>query len=333
MRLARSDIGLKRVYPLLESLAALIVGVIGGFIVAAALGYDPVASISLILLSGLGNLEYLFSISMPLALSALAFILPLRAGLFNIGVEGQAYIGALAAIYILSLGLGFPLPVILAPLAGALAGFLIGVLKVYRGVNEVVSSIMLNWTLFYTVSFTVSRYLRDPLIVHQSVRVDRMLPALEALILTLAIVIAVHIILYRTTLGYHIRVMGSSPEALKYSGGSESRSIIVAMTLGGLLGGLAGTLQVYAVSGFIDVTMSAVFGTGFMGIAVGLIGRATPIGVLPASILISALIIGGHRLELRLGAPPELADVIIGVMVLALSAPYALRLLSLKLWG
>lgn len=333
MRLARDDISLKRVYPVLESLAALVIGVIGGFAVAAALGYDPVASISLILLSGFGNLEYLFSISIPLALSALAFILPLRAGLFNIGVEGQAYVGALASICILSLGLGFPLPVVLAPLAGALVGFLIGVLKIYRGVNEVVSSIMLNWTLFYIVSFTISRYLRDPMIVHQSIRVDRMLSALEALIIALAIVTAVHIILYRTTLGYHIRVMGSSPEALKYSGGSEPRGILAAMSLGGLLGGLAGALQVYTVSGFIDVTMSAVFGLGFMGIAVGLIGRATPMGVLPSSILISALVIGGHRLELRLGAPPELADVIIGVMVLALSAPYALRLLSSRLWG
>ncbi|MDM7274921.1 MAG: ABC transporter permease [Thermoprotei archaeon] len=330
--LAMGESGLRKVYPVLESLAALIAGIIGGFIVSAVLGYDPFASISLILLSGFGNIEYLLSISVPLTLSALAFIVPLRAGLFNIGVEGQAYVGALAAVYVSSLT-GFPLPIILAPLAGALIGFLIGVLRVYRGVNEVVSSIMLNWTLFYTVSFTISRYLRDPVIVHQSVRVDRMLSALEALLIALAITIAVHTILYRTTLGYYIRVMGSSPEALKYSGSSESRVTLTAMSLGGVLGGLAGALQVYTVSGFIDVTMSAVFGIGFMGIAAGLIGRATAVGALPASILISALIIGGHKLELVLGAPPELADVMIGVMMLALSAPYALRLLSSKVLG
>ncbi|MEM0491298.1 MAG: ABC transporter permease [Acidilobaceae archaeon] len=318
------------VAPIIETILSLILGFTISIIVLESLDYDSIRSIQLMLIHGFRDISYLLSISSPLILSALAFLVPLRAGLFNIGSEGQVYAGALLFLYISQYN-GI-LAILLGAISGAIIGGLIGFIRAYRGVNEVISSIMLNWTLFYMVMFIVTRYLSDPIYTHQSIRAGLILGFIELLLLAITSTIVIHIILYSTTLGYEIRLLGSSIRAAKYSGVNVDSTIFKSMAIGGMLAGLAGALRV-SNTGFIDITMSALFGLGFTGIGVALIGRAHPLAVIPSALLVSGLTIGGHRVELRLGTPPELADVIVGIIILALSIPYAFSILQVKLRG
>ncbi|MCX8196370.1 MAG: hypothetical protein N3F67_04765 [Acidilobaceae archaeon] len=289
-----------------------------------ALGYDAASSLLTMFSYGFGNPEYLAAVAAPLVLSALAFLIPFKAGMFNIGGEGQAYLGALLFLYA-SQGLG-ALGIAAGALAGALLGGLVGALRAFLGVNEVIASIMINWTLFYVTLFSVSKYLTHPEYPHRSIDVGFSLGAPYSLLLAALAALAAYALLYRTLLGYEIRVVGSSPRAAAYAGIDARRAAVISMAIGGLFGGLAGTLKVMYV-GHIDATMSALFGVGFLGIGVALIGRANPLGSVASALLLAGMIIGGHWMELRLGTPPELTDVIVGTTVLVLSAPYALKLL------
>jgi len=318
--------------PLLESILALLVGFIGGALALTAFGYNAIESLQVMLVYGFSDIEYLLLKSAPLMLTALAFLIPLKAGLFNIGGEGQAYAGAIAAIFMSRFGFYIAIPA--GAIAGCIIGLLIGLLRAYRGVNEVVSSIMFNWTLYYLSLFALSRYLYDPVYTHQSVRVDRMLSLPETIIIALVTVTLAFMLLYNTELGYKIRVTGSSLSVARYAGLNVNVVTLQSMAIGGLFGGLAGSLQVYGVTGVVDTTLSTLYGLGFLGIGVALIGRSSPLAVIPASILVSGLIIGGQWMELRFRIAPELADVVVGIVILSLSVPYAYRVIALRLgWG
>lgn len=316
---------------LIEVTLSISIGLLGGALALAVFNYDPLGALHVMFSKGFSDLEYLVLKSTPLILSALAFLVPLRAGLFNIGGEGQLYAGALVALYMSKAGYYIAIPA--GVLAGGIIGLLIGLLRVYRGVNEVVSSIMFNWVLFYTTLFVISRYLYDPVYTHQSIRVDRMLNLAELTILAVGASLLAYTLLFHTRTGFEIRLMGSSPKAARYAGVNMNLAILQSMFIGGLMGGFAGVLQVYGVTGVVDTTLSSLYGLGFLGIGVALIARANPLAVIPASALVAGLLIGGQWMELRFRVAPELADVIVGIIILSLSAPYAYRLLTSRLWG
>ncbi len=313
----------------IEVLLSLAVGFSGGSLALLAFGYNPVENLQIMIFHGFRDVGYLILKSSPLVLTALAFLIPFKAGLFNIGGEGQLYAGALVALYLSQVGFYIAIPA--GALAGLLVGVMIGLLKVVRGVNEVVSSIMLNWTLFYLSLFTIQRYLLDPVYTHQSIRVDRMLNLPEVLMVTLLSSIAAHLLLFNTELGYKIRVAGSSPKVARYAGINFNTITLQSMAIGGFFAGFGGAIQLYGVTSVIDTTLSSLSGLGFLGIGVALIGRGNPLAVIPAAILVSGLIIGGHWMELKGGVAPELADVVIGIVILSLSVPYAYRVITSRL--
>jgi ABC-type uncharacterized transport system permease subunit len=299
---------------LLEVTLALAVGFVGGALALTAFGHNALENIQVMISYGFRDLGYLLLKSAPIVLTALAFLVPLKAGLFNIGGEGQLYAGAITALLLSKAGFYLAIPA--GALAGLLVGVAIGLLRVVRGVNEVVSSIMFNWTLYYLSMFAIQRYLLDPVYTHQSIRVDRVLS------------------LYNTELGYRIRVAGSSSRVARYAGVNLNIVTIQSMAMGGLLAGLGGAIQVYGVTTVVDTTLSSLYGLGFLGIGVALIARGNPLAVIPAAVLVSGLLIGSHWMELRGRVAPELADVVIGVVILALSAPYAYRVLASRMgWG
>ncbi|MCS7107616.1 MAG: ABC transporter permease [Acidilobaceae archaeon] len=308
-----------------ETALALAAAVFVTSLLLLLLGYDPVSSLAVMFTYGLGNVEYVAAVAAPLVLSALAFLIPLRAGLFNIGGEGQAYLGALSFLYF-SQQFG-ALGLLAGGLMGALLGGTLGALRAFLGVNEVIASIMTNWTLYYVTLFLVSRHLTHPEFPHRSIDVGFFLGSWTSFLLALALALLALVLLYNTLLGYEIRVLGSSRRAAAYAGIDVRRVTVLSMSIGGLFGGTAGALKVMYV-GHLDTTMSALFGVGFLGIGVALIGKSHPIGAVLSAAFLASMIIGGHWVELRLGTPPELTDVIVGVMVLVLSAPYALKLLQ-----
>ena len=244
----------------------------------------------------------------PVTLTALGIALGFRAGLFNIGAEGQMLIGGLAAVVVgfsfpdLPVYIHLPLALIVGALGGALWAALAGWLKAATGAHEVITTIMLNLIATQLTSYL----LRNPPIqkpgrhdpISQSVVDSAILPKLlgwfdpnlrlnAGILIVLAMVVVVYWLLFRTTLGFEFRASGLNPFAARYAGMRSGLIIVAVMAIGGALAGLAGGIQVLGVLGRASPGFSG--GAGFNGIAVALLGRSHPVGVLLAGILFGAI--------------------------------------------
>lgn len=330
-----SDLALR----ILGSAFSITVGLLTASLIIALSGSDPLKGLVTIFSGGFSDPSYLAGrLSIYLA-AALGFAIPARAGLFNVGVEGQVYMGALTSLTV-SLATGsWILSLALGALAGGLLGVLAGALKAYRGINEVVSTIMLNWIFYYISILAVTYWLYDPIYTHQSRKVppEARLPslglseALSTLLLSLALALVAHVILYRTSLGYSIRVSGSSPAAAAYAGIDLKRIALASMALGGLFAGAGGALNVIGINYYIDAPLTSLYGLGFEGIGVSLIGWNSPLGCVAASLVFSLLLIGGQWAQVELGVPKELIDVALGAVVVSMAAPAAYILLARRI--
>jgi len=308
-------------FPLLAVLAAFL---IGGLIVLA-IGDNPFTVYRLLLSSAFGffdalgnftfdNWGYTLFNATPLIFTGLAVALALKCGLLNIGAEGQLYAGSFAAAWV---GFTFtklpgPLLVLLAMLAamlmGAIWGAVPGLLKARFGSHEVINTIMMNFIAAGLASFLLQRYYKapgDPIMQSGPIAEQGHLARLHTLFppfpqripLNLAFLLAllaaflVWLFLWRTKWGFEIRAVGSNPFAAEYGGVSVQRQIVLAMALSGALAGMVGINEVlgYRYRYYHDFSP----GYGFTGIAVALLGRNHPLGIVLAAILFGALIRGG----------------------------------------
>ncbi|MDI3474633.1 MAG: ral nucleoside transport system permease protein [Thermococcaceae archaeon] len=315
---------------ILEVLMSLIIAFAVGTVVLVVLGYDPIRVYSILFKYGYGNTDYLLKKSTPLLLTGLAFSVPAIAGVFNIGGESQLYVGAITALLVAHYT-GSAIPaVIIGTAAGALLGLTIAALRVYRNINEVITAIMLNWTFFYFIAYLVSAKYANPKVPHESVPVPPGARIGGIFFIAVLTALTYYYVLHFTEIGYKMRVSGVSPQSARYAGFSPEKMVLTSMLLGGAAAGLGGALLVLGATYTIDTTLSAIYGIGFTGIGIGLLGRNNPVGIIFSSLFMSGLIIGGQWVELKTGAPPELADTLIGVIVIALAVPYAYRLLMKK---
>lgn len=275
--------------------------------------------------------------STPLVLGGLAVGIAFKAGLFNIGAQGQFLIGGFgAAVVGASLaGAPGPLAVTIAVLAGALAGalygFVPGALKAWTGAHEVVTTIMLNYIAVFLIAYLVSEPLRAagftfprtgdlgnaelPVLVGRSGHIG--------ILFAVAAVPLAWWLLWRTTIGFEIRTVGANPNAARYAGMRPARLTILTMALCGLLAGLAGAGQILGVTGF----MSAAYGTsvGFDSIAVALLGRAHPLGIAFSAVLFGAMRAGAPLMQIETDVPIEIIDIIQAVILLFLAADVIVR--------
>ena len=280
----------------------------------------------------------------PVTLTALGIALGFRAGLFNIGAEGQMLIGGLAAVVV---GFSFPdlpgyihlpLALIVGALGGALWAALAGWLKAATGAHEVITTIMLNLIATQLTSYL----LRNPPIqkpgrhdpISQSVVDSAILPKLlgwfdpnlrlnAGILIVLAMVVVVYWLLFRTTLGFEFRASGLNPFAARYAGMRSGLIIVAVMAIGGALAGLAGGIQVLGVLGRASPGFSG--GAGFNGIAVALLGRSHPVGVLLAGILFGALEAGGRQMKVSAGVRIDLIAIIQALIIVFVAAPLLMR--------
>lgn len=323
----------------LSPVAAVGAALLAGSAFIAAIGEDPLALWSLVFAeafgTGYGLGQTLFKAT-PLVFTGLAVALGFRAGLFNIGAEGQLYLGGFAAgLAGLALaGLPWPLPLLGCALAAALAGgvwgAIPGALKARFGAHEVINTIMLNFVAFALVS-----YLGRPHFMFESVRtaelppaawlprLDALWPALRgspanaALLLGLALAAGVGAFLFRTRRGYELRAVGLNAAAAEYGGIHVGRAQLLALALSGAVAGLGGLNFVNGYKHWFELGFSG--GAGFLGIAVALIGRNHPLGVLLAALFFGALSYGGLVVHQRV--PGELVEVLEGIVILcAISA-------------
>ena len=273
----------------------------------------------------------------PLMFGGLAVGLGLKAGLFNIGVAGQFLVGAFAAAVTgSSLAnaptiVGAPLAILAGAAAGAAYGFIPGYLKARTGAHEVVTTIMLNNAAVLLLTWAVNDLVRAPGFsfprtgdIGQSA-----LPILAGRNLHLGIAFAVSSIfvirwvLDRTTLGFEIRTVGANPNAARYAGMRPVFITALTMTLSGLLAGLAGAIQMLGVIGFYAPGITA--SVGFDSIAVALLGRSDPIGILFAAVLFGAFRAGAPLMQIETSVPIEVIDIIQALVILFLAADLVVR--------
>jgi ABC-type uncharacterized transport system permease subunit len=279
----------------------------------------------------------------PLICAGLGVTLAFRAGLFNIGAQGQLVVGAIFGGYVgfamdLPAGLHLVVAVIAAALGGALWGAIPGLLKARTGAHEVITTIMLNYVagslLLYLLT-NVSAFKRPGQLNPRSEPVDTSatFPTIfsvhTGVLLAVVAAAVVWWLLERTTLGFQMKAAGANPDAARTAGMNVPRLYLLAMTFAGLLAGVGAAMTLLGQR--LSLTTSFAGSLGFDAITVALLGRATPGGTLLAGLLFGALDAGGVQMQAGQGTPIQLTEVLKALIVLFVAAPAAVRgLLRLK---
>lgn len=275
----------------------------------------------------------------PYIFLGLAVAIGFRCGLFNIGAEGQFFAGALGSAFIgysivgLPWFIHMPLALLGGALAGAIWGAIPGFLKARFGAHEVVNTIMMNWIMFRLSDWLLNGPMKSvgyrPVTpnVEVTAEIPRFFPdPLRfnwGFVLALVFAALVYWFLYRTTLGFEIRAVGANPDAAQYAGMSVMRNFVLVMTLSGALAGMAGATQVLGVDHWVGQGFSA--GYGFDSIALALLGKSHPLGVVLAALLFGILRGGATSMQSLARIPIHIVSVIQGMVIIFVAAPAIIR--------
>lgn len=338
-------------FPLLAVLLSFIIGAI--FIIWA--GKNPIVAYGALFqgsLGGLPNIGETLLKTTPLIFTGLAVAFAFRTGLFNIGVEGQYVIGAISTVaagYIFRDMPSFilvPLVILFGALGGAIWSSIAGILKAKLGVHEVITTIMLNYTSLHVSNYFVRTALNPStlegsankahtVILGESAKLTKLkeiFPFFGYSSIHTGIFIAIvcgiigYYLLFKTTLGYEIRSVGHSPSAAEYGGVSIAKNIVLSMLISGAFAGLAGATQVAGLNYKVDMAPASP-GYGFTGIAVALVGKNHPIGVLFSALLFGILSNGARKMQIA-GIPQEVVGIIQGVIIIFIAGEQVLKYIS-----
>jgi simple sugar transport system permease protein len=323
-----------RIGGILVPLAATVLAFLIGGLVVAITGHNPLTAYKAIF-EGTGlnwffpwvggetreaaanDLQQTLILMTPLVLTGIAVAFAFRCGLFNIGGQGQYWVGFIAALYVGTHLEGTPRPlhILLAILAsivaGGIWGGIAGLLKATVGAHEVISTIMLNWIAIFggQYLFEIGGPLQGPQPsiprsddVFESVELWPIwgsLPALHAgIFIALFALLVYYVLLNRTTLGFEVRAVGFNPEAARYGGISVSKNYFLALALSGAFAGLAGSVDLLGFKSNVDTGDFSTNFIAFTGIAVALLGRNKAVGILFAALLFAALEVGTSTRQL-----------------------------------
>src|SRR5256884_1192397 len=303
----------------------------------------------------LQSISFTLVIVGPLIFAGISVAIAYRAGLFNIGAEGQLAVGA---ITVSAIGLHathwpgwllIPTLVIAGALAGAIWGGIAGALKAWRGAHEVVTTIMLNWIAFYVADYLINGPLKDPNLANSTSPLPSQgtfpiisvfynntlgtflpkIPTPQTYLVDVTFIFAiVALIVYwfiyaRTTFGYEIRVIGQNPKAARYAGIPTKRNTFLVMAIAGGFAGLAGSTNLMGQSGYnLTATAFSILPTGFDAIAVALLGQTTAIGILLASLLIGGLRSGSTDMQSLAHVDPNLVYIIEALVLFFIAAQF-----------
>ncbi len=318
---------------LLETLLAIIVALLVGAGLIALLGKSPMAAYAALLDGATGNLNSLAETllkAVPLTLAGVGVTIAFRANVFNVGAEGQLYLGAMASAWVgLLLGdqpwyIVIPAMMVAAMIAGALWAGVAGILKVKLGASELINTIMLNYVAIFFVGYLLHGPLQDPnsplgqtARLAEAARLPRILTGTRlhaGIFIALAVVIIAYILLWHTVWGFRIRAAGVNPEAARSAGINATWVILSSLLLSGALAGLAGFTEVAGVQRRMIENISP--GYGYTAIVVALLGRTNPPAVFIAAILFAGLQVGASTMESAVGVPSSIATIIQYLIVL-----------------
>ncbi|HEY8170626.1 MAG TPA: ABC transporter permease [Candidatus Limnocylindria bacterium] len=335
----------KLVLPAAAILLALIVGAVimiaSSPLVSGSIDFTlPFRAYAALVTGAVGSPNAIISTlaaSTPLILAGLGVGIGFKAGLFNIGAQGQFWMGGLAAAAAGVATAGLP-PVAAIPIAvgagllgGAAYGFIPGFLKAFTGAHEVVTTIMLNYIAVQILAWAASGPLRGESVsfARTETITTAILPVIVGreghigILFAAAMVPLASWLLYRSTLGFEIRTVGANPHAARYAGMRPRFLIILTMSIAGLLAGLAGTTEVLGQLHHIPAAYST--SIGFDAIAVALLGRSSPMGILFAGLLFGAMRAGSGLMQIQAGIPVQMVSVLQAVILFFLAADVIVR--------
>lgn len=323
--------------PLVAVLLALLIGAVI-LLISGASPMEAYAALVEGAFGGTAQFSRTLEKTTPLIFSGLAVAFAFKAGLFNIGAQGQLLFGAITAAW-----LGFALEglpaLIHAPLAllgggvaGALYGAIPGALKVYTGAHEVITTIMLNYVAINLTDYLADGPLKDtspgnivartPAIL-ASAKLPDLGPVPVGFIIGLLMAFLAWWLLWHTTVGYEIRTVGLNPSAANYAGMRVAFTVILTMVISGLLAGLGGAIETQGVVGRYQPGFNV--GLGFDGITIALLGRTNPFGVIPAALLVGAMRTGSSQMQFSANVSAEIIDVILAVLLFFVTADMVVR--------
>lgn len=278
--------------------------------------------------------------STPFIFASLAVALGFQTGLFNIGAEGQLFMGAIFSVFVGFTLTGLP-PIVHIPLAllagmlgGAIWGFIPGWLKAKTGGHEVINTIMMNFIAFRLSEWLLSGPMRRPDSfnpISPTIQESAMLPRFfenpirfhGGFFLALFAAWLVYWFLFKSRWGFALRSVGANPNASRYAGMSITLSIVLAMSLSGALAGLAGANEVLGLNHNLAFAFSS--GYGFDSIALALLGKSHPLGVVLASLLFGTLRNGATRMQVAAGIPIDIITVLQALILVFIAAPAIVR--------
>lgn len=354
---------------------SIIISILLGFIISGIIllifGYNPIETIESLMLGLFGRPKFVTNIiikSAPLILTGLSVAFSFKAGLFNIGAEGQYIVGSLATT-IVGLSIDFP-PYIQIPIlilvgivSGGIWGGLAGLLKAKFSINEVIGTIMLNFVALHLSNYicmidkfhqpnTNGTYpinknglimiLNDWKLSKEGISMLKDNKILNDILLktdlnfgiliSIACVLLIWLLLYKTTSGYEIRSVGLNMDASRCAGININKNIICSMSISGALAGLSGAISIMGLSPHCTYLLSIFEGNGFNALAVALIAKCSPIGCIFSGLLFSGLSYSGRFLQLQCGTPSEIVNIVIGIIILFISASNFMPIVADKIF-
>ncbi|MEI8132679.1 MAG: ABC transporter permease [Leptolinea sp.] len=331
--------------PVLAVITALIIGAI----VIWSVGGDPIAAYQGLVEGSFGSLKAISETTVwatPYIFAGLAVAVGFKGGLFNIGAEGQLAFGAVAAAWA-----GYALPTLIhveipsvihvfitvgcGVLAGTIWGAIPGYLKAKTGAHEVINTIMMNYIALNITSFLLNGPMKDPSPTNVIARTPMIVDSAQIMpifseyrfhwgfILALIMAFLVWWLLWKTRLGFEIRTTGLNPDAAKYAGINVARTIVISMGLSGALAGLAGAVEVTALNHRHELGFAV--GYGLDAIAIALLGKNHPIGVVVASLLFAAMRNGATRMQFLTQIPVDVISIIQALILLFVAADAIVR--------
>ncbi len=341
--------------PAVPVISVLFALALGGIFVWIS-GHDPLQAYVALLRGAFGSpydISETLVIAVPLLLAGLSVAVAFRAGLFNIGAQGQLLVGAVTAGWVGALWpdlpgiLLLPLTLLAGILGGALYGGIAGWLKAARGVNEVITTIMLNYTIVFVMHWLLQNGPMQapnafgtpasapigagailPIIVPSALVPSSRLHA--GVLLALLAVLAFWFLLWRTSLGYELRAVGLGMRAAAQAGIDPQRHMVIVMAIAGAFAGLAGMIQVSGLFHRVYDGFSA--GFGFDAIAVALLGKNSPVGVLLSALLFAAFSRGGTLMQANAEVSSHLVEIIEALVLFVIAAETIVRAIARR-WG
>ncbi|MBT1278734.1 ABC transporter permease [Thermoanaerobacter sp. CM-CNRG TB177] len=319
--------------------AAVLIAIIVGSIIMLITGFNPITAYISLFIGAFGtinNIANTLAAAVPLILTGLGVAISFKAGLFNIGAEGQYWIGAIVGVWVgysftgLPWYIHIPFAVIAAMIAGGLwAGLIPGLAKAHTGANEVITTMMMSYIAIYFSHFLLQfgPMMEKGGTIPQSPRINEsaVIPVLikntqlsYGIFIALIAAVFVYWLMFKTTWGFEMRAVGYNQRAARYAGMNVPLNMVLSLGLSGAFAGLAGAVQMLGVQHRLYDSFTS--GYGYTAIVVALLANNNPLGVIFSAILFAALDTGSQYMQLNAQVPGQMADVITGLIVFFVAA-------------